>query len=102
MKYVLINSNPMQVDAWREFFSKEESVSIIKGDIISLSIDAIVSPANSFGFMDGSLDHAISERVGWHLEKELQARIKASAERELLISQTMVLTTGDKNIPYLF
>jgi O-acetyl-ADP-ribose deacetylase (regulator of RNase III) len=54
------------VDAWRDFFSAEEQVSIVEGDVTSLAVDAIVSPANSFGFMDGSLDHAISERLGWH------------------------------------
>src|ERR1700748_2272738 len=101
MKYILIDSNPKLVDAWREFFLKEEHVSILEGDITSLSIDAIVSPANSFGFMDGSLDHAISERLGWHLEKELQARIRNSLQGELLIGQTMILETGDTAIPYI-
>lgn len=100
MKYFLIDTNPRLIGAWREFFSKED-VSVIEGDITDLSVDAIVSPANSFGFMDGSLDHALSERLGWHLEKELQARIRASPEGELLIGQAMVLRTGDERIPYL-
>lgn len=100
MKYFLIDTNPKLVGAWREFFSNED-VFIVEGDIAELSVDAIVSPANSFGFMDGSLDHAISERLGWHLEKELQARIRATPEGELLIGQAMVLRTGDEKIPFL-
>ena len=101
MQYILIDTNRKMIDAWRDFFSAEEQLSIVEGDATSLTVDAIVSPANSFGFMDGSLDHAISERLGWHLEKELQARIRTSPEGELLIGQAMILNTGDKTIPYL-
>ena len=101
MKYILIDANPKLVGAWRDFFIKEQSVTIIEGDITTLSTDAIVSPANSFGFMDGSLDHAISERLGWHLEKELQSKIKALPEGELLIGSTLTLETGDMEIPFL-
>lgn len=101
MKYILIDTNPKLVDAWRECFSDVQDITIMEGDITQLSVDAIVSPANSFGFMDGSLDYAISHRLGWHIEKELQARIKASPEGELLIGQAWVLETGDAQIPYL-
>jgi O-acetyl-ADP-ribose deacetylase (regulator of RNase III) len=101
MKYILIDANPKLVDAWRDFFTKEPNVTIIEGDITALTADAIVSPANSFGFMDGSLDHAISERLGWQLEKELQQRIKALPHGELLIGDTLTLETGDVKIPFL-
>lgn len=101
MQYILMDTNHKMVSAWREFFSDATDVVIREGDITKLAVDAIVSPANSFGFMDGSLDYAISERLGWHLEKELQAKIKSSPEGELLIGQTMVMETGDKTIPYL-
>ena len=29
--------------------------------------DAIVSPANSFGFMDGGIDMVYSKRFGWQM-----------------------------------
>ena len=48
----------------------------IEGDITQIECDAMVSPANSFGFMDGGLDYALSERFGWDLEKRLQKIIK--------------------------
>jgi O-acetyl-ADP-ribose deacetylase (regulator of RNase III) len=101
MRYILIDTNPKMITAWREFFSEEDAVSIVEGDLTSLTVDAVVSPANSFGFMDGSLDHAISERLGWHLEKTLQSRIKATPEGELLIGQALLMETGDTAIPYL-
>lgn len=101
MQYFLTAINTKLVEAWRDLFSDQQDVTIIEGDITTLTVDAIVSPANSFGFMDGSLDYAISERLGWHLEKELQRRIKASPEGELLVGTTMILDTGDSSIPYL-
>ena len=36
---------------------------------------AVVSPANSFGFMDGGLDYKLSERFGWALQERLQRRL---------------------------
>ncbi|MFL5743547.1 MAG: macro domain-containing protein [Niastella sp.] len=61
----------------------------------------MVSPANSFGFMDGGVDYVISERLGWGLEKELQKRIKALPEGELLVGRALILETGDPHIPFL-
>ena len=39
------------------------------GDIFkgAPAADAIVSPANSFGFMDGGIDYAYSDHFGWHM-----------------------------------
>ena len=89
------------VNAWTDFFGKEENVKILQGDLTNVSCDAIVSPANSFGFMDGGVDYAISMRLGWSLQFELQKRIKALPEGELLIGRSMIIETGDEVIPYL-
>jgi len=101
MKIILAGLSPKLLDAWADFFSKEENVTILEGDITQIECDAIVSPANSFGFMDGGLDHALSERLGWDLEKRLQQIIKALPEGELLVGQALILETGDKTIPFL-
>lgn len=101
MKIILSELSSKILDAWTEFFDKEENVSIIEGDITKIECDAIASPANSFGFMDGGLDYALSERFGWDLEKRLQKIIKDSAEGELLVGQAILIETGDKTIPYL-
>lgn len=101
MKYILSDTNPKLIEAWRTFFSDLEAVSVIEGDITTFAVDAVVSPANSFGFMDGGLDYALSERLGWDLEKTLQAKIKALPEGELLVGQAMILETGDPIIPFL-
>lgn len=101
MHYLLIDQNPKMVSAWKDVFGEEENVEILEGDLTSVSCDAIVSPANSFGFMDGGVDYAISMRLGWELQFELQKMIKALPEGELLIGKALILETGDEFLPYL-
>lgn len=101
MKIILTDLAPKILDAWAEFFSNEEDVTIVENNIAKIECDAIVSPANSFGFMDGGLDHALSERFGWDLEKRLQKIIKELPEGELLVGQALILETGDKLVPFL-
>ncbi len=101
MKIILSGLPGKLLDAWTEFFGQEENVIIVEGDITKLKCDAIVSPANSFGFMDGGLDYALSERFGWDLEKRLKKRIKELPEGELLIGQAILIATGDKDVPFL-
>jgi len=73
----------------------------MEGDICKMDADAIVSPANSFGFMDGGLDFALSERFGWDLQKRLQQAIKNRPIRELLVGEVIFLETGDDRVPWL-
>lgn len=101
MQYILIDTNPEMITAWNTFFQHQANVRVVNGDITRITCDAIVSPANSFGFMNGGLDYAISERLGWDLEIELQRRIKALPEGELLIGTALVIETGDNTIPFL-
>ena len=102
MHYLLIDSNPRMIAAWRLFFDGLADVKIAEGDLTSVTAcQAIVSPANSFGFMDGGLDYAISERLGWDLQERLQERIKQLPEGELLVGKALTMETGDSSIPYL-
>ena len=101
MHYLLIDKNPKMIAAWQEFFEEEENIKILEGDLTEVSCDAIVSPANSFGFMDGGVDYAISMRLGWELQFDLQNEIKNLPEGELLVGKAMVIETGDELIPYL-
>ena len=101
MKLIFIDINTQLVEAWQHFFANEPDVDIKEGDITKEQGDAIVSPANSFGFMDGGVDYAISVRLGWDLQERLQAKIKALPEGELLVGRSLVLETNDAQIPYL-
>ncbi|QIF02816.1 macro domain-containing protein [Roseimicrobium sp. ORNL1] len=76
-------------------------VEIVAGHICRLLCDAIVSPANSFGFMDGRLDRLLSERFGWDLEKRVQEAIQSRPVGELLVGEAIVVPTHDDKTPWL-
>ncbi len=101
MKIKLVYKEPELGKAWESYFSEFEDVEIIGEDIVKVACDAIVSPANSFGFMDGGLDIHLSETLGWHIQDELQKRIAQLDERELLVGQSMIIPTVNEKIPYL-
>ena len=101
MKFLLVHQQPNLGEAWRHYFGQEPNVQILHADITQIACDAMVSPANSFGFMDGGLDYALSERFGWDLQDSLQAQIALLPEGELLVGKALVLETGDVTVPYL-
>ncbi len=101
MKILLTDLNESLLDCWRQDFHGLDQVEIVSADICTLDVDAIVSPANSFGFMDGGLDLAISYRFGWDLEKRAQEAIRARPMQELLVGETLMVPTHDTKIPWL-
>jgi O-acetyl-ADP-ribose deacetylase (regulator of RNase III) len=86
---------------WERWFSDLDDVRIVAGDICDVEADAVVSPANSFGFMDGGLDYALSERFGWELQTKLQQTIAARPLKELLVGEALLMPTGDAKVPWL-
>jgi O-acetyl-ADP-ribose deacetylase (regulator of RNase III) len=101
MQIYLSYRQPELGAAWAERFIGTEGVIVTKNDIIDLGVDAIVSPANSFGFMDGGLDYQISERLGWHIQERVQSLIRRRPLGELLIGEAIVVPTDDARTPWL-
>ncbi len=104
--------NAALVAAWSEAFNAVRDVEISQGDIFSTTAgvvrredgidvraDAIVSPANSFGFMDGGIDAVFTYQLGPQLQHNLQARLRAEWGGELPVGQAVVVPTGRSEIP---
>ena len=53
-----------------------KQVEVFKGDILSINADAYVSPANSYGFMDGGIDQRYLQFYGAELQDRVQAMIR--------------------------
>jgi hypothetical protein len=53
IKIYLRDYDPSVVDAWKKVFAGYPNFTLSCGDIFGIQADAIISPANSFGFMDG-------------------------------------------------
>lgn len=87
--------------AWREAFSGVENVSVEACSILEVDCDALVSPANSFGFMDGGIDAIYSTHFGWDLQLKLRRKILDEHNGELLVGSAQLVETGDKQHPYL-
>lgn len=99
MKLHLRDRNRTIVAAWREVFTDVADVTISEGDILELEGDAIVSPANSFGWMDGGIDLAYRERFGARLEQAVQRQIQQYRGGELPVGEAILVHAGDIRIP---
>jgi len=109
MKFCLRDRNQGMVDAWKFYFNDNLDFHISCGDIFDdgphMTVDAIVSPANSFGFMDGGIDYVYSEFLGWGMSEDLRKAIHVDHGGELLVGDAVVVDIRDSNpktpIPYL-
>ena len=80
MKIYLLDINKNMTDAWEKLFHPLKDVEIINEDFATFmdnhpNIEAVVSPANSFGLMDGGYDKAITDYFGEGLMKDVQETI---------------------------
>jgi O-acetyl-ADP-ribose deacetylase (regulator of RNase III) len=88
-------------DAWDRHCGDLPNVTIHRGSILDLSVDAVVSPANSFGFMDGGIDHLYSSHFGWQVQDRLQELIRQRHHGELLVGAAEIVETDNLRIPYV-
>ncbi len=100
MKCFLRDRNPALVKAWKRRFAHIPQVEASQGDIFDLQADAVISPANSFGFMDGGIDLVYSKRFGWHVQERLQERLRQEHDGELPVGLAVLVHTDDPHIPY--
>lgn len=103
MRLVICDLNPAVPVATENQAHARNLTSVVGhiGDILALSADAIVSPANSFGMMDGGIDLAYSRKWGWGVQAVLQAAIRKRPMGELLVGEALVIPTGDVGTPFM-
>ena len=101
MKLIFCDINDRMIEAWKHYFTEDSNIEIYHGSIFSLHTDAIVSPANSFGFMDGGLDLQISRFFGWHVQERLQEIIKHKHHGELIVGNAEIVETDHDIIPFV-
>ncbi len=83
--------------AWRQHCGDYPEVTFHVGSILDLEVEAVVSPANSFGFMDGGIDAAYSAHFPG-IQRKVQKEIREQYEGELLVGQAAVVETGNHRI----
>ena len=87
MKIYLCAREDDLFNAWKLLCGHHDFVTVTKQDIMSIDAEALVSPANSFGFMTGGIDLHYKNYFGQAIEDDLRKRIWSEFNNELLIGQ---------------
>ena len=99
---IILSAPDRQLErAWSEQFAGTVDVIVTDCSILDVDCDAVVSPANSFGFMDGGIDAIYSQHFGWDLQLKLRRKILDNHHGELLVGSAEIVETGDGRHPYL-
>ena len=77
MYIYLLDINKEMTNAWHKYFGNINNVEIINDDFAHFmnthpNIEAVVSPANAYGLMDGGYDGAITRYFGEDLQHKVQ------------------------------
>jgi O-acetyl-ADP-ribose deacetylase (regulator of RNase III) len=76
-------------------------VEIAHRSVLDRPVDAVVSPANSFGFMDGGVDWAYLQFFGVELQTRVQMVIRLQKFQELIVGSAVVVPTYHEAIRFL-
>jgi O-acetyl-ADP-ribose deacetylase (regulator of RNase III) len=101
VKIILAARESDLADAWERHCGDLPDVTVHRGSILDLSVDAVVSSANSFGFMDGGIDRLYSQHFGWEVQDRLQKLIRTRHHGELLVGAAEIVGTGNLRIPFV-
>ncbi len=89
------------MDAWRTSFAGIDTVEVIADDFFERDADAMVSPANSFGVMDGGLDAAIADAIGGDIQARVREAIITRHHGELPVGCADIVPTANARWPNL-
>ena len=101
MNIILTSLDDALTEAWKQYCGELDNVEVQTRSILKVKCDAVVSPANSFGFMDGGIDHLYTQHFGPPIQERLQTLIQDHHHGELLVGTAEIVETGNKKIPYL-
>ena len=87
--------------AWDRSCRDLAGVEVYRGSILDVKCDAMVSPANSYGFMSGGIDAVYARRFGVRIMSRVRDQILEHHGGELLVGDADVVETGDGEIPFL-
>lgn len=102
MKLILVDIEPALCKVWEEYFQGLPNVEIVSDRFQNVpEYDCMVSPANSFGLMDGGVDAAITAFFGDDLMQRVQKRIIDEFVGEQPVGTSMIVETHHPTHPFL-
>lgn len=100
----LLDINPMMTNEWNRVFKDYNNIIVIHNDLNTFlkntPVDCVVSPANSYGLMDGGYDKAITVWYGRKLMRKVQKYIIDNFMGEQTVG-TAFITETDSLPKYL-
>ncbi len=101
-RLILVAPEAPLCSEFREQFHDCSEVEVVQGYFEELpDFDCLVSPANSYGLMDGGMDAAILRFFGEELMRRVQQRILAEYLGEQPVGTSLIVETGHRRHPYL-
>jgi O-acetyl-ADP-ribose deacetylase (regulator of RNase III) len=102
LKLILVAPDRDLASAFQQHFAAFPDVEVINNYFEWLpKFDCLVSPANSFGMMDGGIDAAITRFFGLDLERRIQQTILDEYLGEQPVGSSFVIPTGHPKHPFL-
>ena len=101
MQIILAALKSSLAKAWTSLCGDLDFVKVHQGSILDVQCDAIVSPANSFGFMDGGIDSVYMDYFGSEIQLKVRRQIFDHHHGELLVGAATIVETSDEHIPFL-
>lgn len=97
MKIYLLDINPTMTASWNNLFWEYKNVEVttqyFHDFMQSHDVDCVVSPANSFGLMDGGYDLAITKWFGDQLQQRVQKHIIKDYYGEQPVGSSFIIPT---------
>ncbi|MCC7531257.1 MAG: macro domain-containing protein [Candidatus Melainabacteria bacterium] len=94
LTFHLRDLNPEVVKAFNQFFSRGGRVEISEGDVMDLDATAIITPANSFGIMEGGLGDCLNKISQGKLENRIRKMIQDKHAGEMPVGQAEIIKSG--------
>jgi O-acetyl-ADP-ribose deacetylase (regulator of RNase III) len=90
---VLMAMDDAMATAWEGVASGREWVRVFRGSVTDLTVDAVVSPANSYGWMRGGIDGVYSRWLPG-IEDRVRTAIAERHGAELPVGSAVIVPTG--------
>lgn len=101
MRLHLVDIDPLVATELRYAFGSHSEVEVVCGNMLEIAKNCVVSPANSYGFMDGGIDAAYLQFFGPSIQTSVQNAIMRRSEGLLPVGAALAVATQHPVIPYL-
>jgi O-acetyl-ADP-ribose deacetylase (regulator of RNase III) len=79
--------------AWHAVAASRANVGVYQGSVLDIEADAVVSPANSYGWMRGGID-AVYASAWPSIEQRVRSAVLAFHGGELPVGEAVIVPTG--------